>query len=127
MSKNKLPRSKLRGILAGSKSLFLTPSSAQQAGRFSALRNQIALSSLALDLKRVALLYHRGSIATAKRFFEEAIIRKDEIDIATVKPYVKKLLDKLDSLAAEKDTDRIAEDALMYSTLFQNAAMARQK
>lgn len=90
-------------------------------------KNQIALSSLALDLKRVALLYHRGSIATAKRFFEEAIIRKDEIDIATVKPYVKKLLDKLDSLAAEKDTDRIAEDALMYSTLFQNAALARQK
>ena len=31
---NKLPRSKLRGILASSKSFFLAPSSIQQAGRF---------------------------------------------------------------------------------------------
>lgn len=36
----------------------------------------MALSSLALDLKRVAINYRRGSIATANRFFEEAIKKK---------------------------------------------------
>lgn len=87
-------------------------------------RNQIALSSLAMDLKRVALGYHRRSIIMANRFLQEALKRRSEIDTTTVKPYVKKLLNKLDSLAAEKDTDRIAEDALMYSTLFQNAAVS---
>ena len=85
-------------------------------------KNQIALSSLAMDLKRVALGYHRGSSAMADRFFEEALKRKDEVNVSLVKPYVKKLLDKLDILVQEKDIAQKAEDALMYSTLFQNAA-----
>jgi len=37
---NELPRSKLRGILASSASTFLSPSSVQQAGRFSATKNK---------------------------------------------------------------------------------------
>ncbi|MBI2074207.1 MAG: hypothetical protein HYT83_00040 [Candidatus Levybacteria bacterium] len=86
-------------------------------------KNQIALSSIAMDLKRVALGYHRGSIKTASRFLDEAIKRKSDVDTTTVKPYVKNLLQKIDSLKKEKDTNRIAEDALMYSTLFQNAAL----
>lgn len=85
--------------------------------------NQIALSSLAMDLKRVALGYHRGSIVMANRFLEEALKRKSEIDTESVKPYIKRLLNKLDSLYEEKDKDRVAEDALMYSTLFQNASL----
>ena len=59
----------------------------------------------------------------ADRFLAEALKRKDEVDKSSVKPYVKKLLDKLDFLAKEKDTRQIAEDALIYSTLFQNAAL----
>lgn len=86
--------------------------------------NQIVLSSLAMDLKRVALSYHRGSIAAGKRFLEEAVKRREEIDKTKIKPYIKKLLNKFDSLIIEKNTDRIAEDALMYSTLFQNAAIS---
>lgn len=86
--------------------------------------DQIALSSLAMDLKRVALGYHRGSVATADRFLSEALRRREEIDTASIKPYVKKLLMKLDALQSEKDKTRVAEDALMYSTLFQNAALS---
>lgn len=85
-------------------------------------KNQIALASLAMDLKRVALGYHRGSVAMADRFLIEALKRKEEIDVSMIKPYVKKLLDKLTVLEREKDRDKKAEDALMYSTLFQNAA-----
>jgi len=87
-------------------------------------KNQIAISSLAMDLKRAALGYHRGSITMAHRFLQEAIKRKNEIDPESVKPYVANLLKKLDELVKEKDTARIAEDALMYSTLFQNASLS---
>ena len=86
-------------------------------------KNQIALSSLAMDLKRVALGYHQGSNTMANRFLTEALKRKDEIDTKEVKPYVVNLLGKLNVLAKEKDTSQIAEDALMYSTLFQNASL----
>ena len=90
-------------------------------------KNQIALASLAMDLKRVALGYHRGSILIAQRFLKEALKRRNDVDTVTIKPYVKKLLNKLDVLVKEKDTSRIAEDALMYSTLFQNAAITYDK
>ena len=85
-------------------------------------KNQIALSSLAMDLKRVALGYHRGSNVMGERFLSEALKRKTEVDVSVVKPYVKKLLEKIEFLVNEKDKQKLAEDALMYSTLFQNAS-----
>lgn len=88
--------------------------------------NQIALASLAMDLKRVAVGYHRGSLVMAKRFFEEAIKRKKEINQTFLKPYLKKLLENLDKLTLQKENQKIAEDALMYSILFQNAALQQQ-
>lgn len=84
---------------------------------------QIALSSLAMDLKRVALGYHRGSNVMAERFLEEALKRRDEINSLTVKPYIEKLLLKLGQIRLENDIERKAEDALLYSILFQNAAI----
>lgn len=87
-------------------------------------KNQIAISSLAMDLKRVALGYNRGSISMARRFLEEVFKRKEEIDINSVKPYVKRLILRLDGMKNEKDTQKIAEEALMYGTLFQNAAIS---
>lgn len=87
-------------------------------------KNKIALSSLAMDLKRVALGYHSGSLITARRFLEEAIKRKKEVDLTTVRPYIKDLLNKLENIKKEKDKEKIAEDALMYSILFQNAAIS---
>jgi len=80
--------------------------------------NQIALSSLALDLKRVALGYHRGSIAMADRFLKEACKRADEADISLLKPYIQRVLKKISLLNTDKT--RIAEDAQMLSTLVQN-------
>lgn len=85
--------------------------------------NKIVFGSLAMDLKRVALGYNRGSISMAMRFLKEVYKRKEEIDSNSVKPYIKKLMLRLDSLKTEKDTQKLAEDALMYSTLFQNAAI----
>lgn len=84
--------------------------------------NQIVLSSLAMDVKRAALGYYRGSNKMADIFLEEAIKRKDELDLNLIKPYLRRFLKKLDGLVREKDKKRVAEDLLMYSTLFQNAA-----
>ncbi|MCL5969991.1 MAG: hypothetical protein M1450_00615 [Patescibacteria group bacterium] len=87
------------------------------------MNNKIVLSSLAMDLKRVALAYNRGSEKVAERFMEEALKRKEEIDQKTLRAYLQKLLNKIESLRHEQDQQKIAENALMYSTLFQNAAL----
>ena len=84
------------------------------------MNNRIALESLVMDLKRVALGYHRGSLQMANRFSEEALKRKNEIDLTNVKPYIKVLLMRLDIILAYKDPNKIADDALMTSTLLQN-------
>lgn len=82
--------------------------------------NQLVLASLAMDLKRAALGYHRGSFSVAKRFLEEALKRKNEVDRTKTRPYIVKLLDKVERLS-KQDTERLAEETLMLSTLFQNA------
>lgn len=86
-------------------------------------KNKIALASLSMDLKRVAMGYHRGSFVVANRFFEEALRRRGEINKTLLKPYLIKLLNNMDNFENEKDKMKKAEDALMYSTLFQNAAL----
>lgn len=83
------------------------------------------LSSLALDLRRVAQGYFRGSIQMADRFLEEAQKRKLEAELLNEKPYLKKLLKRVDELKNESDNQRKAEEALMMSTIFQNAAISK--
>lgn len=85
------------------------------------MKNKQALGALAMDLKRVALGYFRGSTVMADRFFMEALKRRNEIDHNSLKPYLRTLLLSMENIKKEK-TDRAAEDALLYSTLFQNAA-----
>jgi hypothetical protein len=85
--------------------------------------NKIALSSLAMDLKRVAQCYFRGSNTVAKRFLEESFLRRKEINKKEIKGYLVKLLSDLDSFKQEKDTQKLAEDALLYSKLFENASI----
>lgn len=87
------------------------------------MNTKILLGSLALDLERVALGYHRGSVEMAKAFSKEALKRKEELRMTKVEPYIEKILNRLDSILSQKDPRDIAEDALMYSTLFQNAAL----
>lgn len=84
------------------------------------MKNRDALSGIAMDLRRVALGYHRGSIKMAERFFEEAMKRKQEIDIHEIKPYLRRYLDSLTLLNKKNKAD----DILMYSVLFQNAAVS---
>lgn len=85
--------------------------------------NQIVLSSLALDLRRVAQGYFRGSTQMADRFLQEALERKKEAEDLVLEPYLMTLLQKLDLMKNETDEKEKAEDALMYSTLFQNASL----
>lgn len=81
------------------------------------------IGALAMDLKRVALGYHRGSTKMAERFLQEVIKRQKELKIRKNSPYLNKLLRSLTKLTREKDKEKLAEDALMYSTLFQNYAL----
>jgi hypothetical protein len=85
------------------------------------MKNKAILGALSLDLKRVALGYFRGSIPMADRFFTEALKRREELDEDEIKPYLLRFLDKIDSLKKEK-AQKAAEDALLYSTIFQNAS-----
>ena len=84
------------------------------------MNNKIVLESLALDLKRISLGYHRGSIKMADRFYEEALKRRDETDMSQLKPYMQKVLKNIQKLLDDKS--RTAEDAQMLSTLVQNYA-----
>ena len=83
---------------------------------------QILLASLAMDLKRVAMASYRNSENVAARFIKESLMRKKELDRVATRPHIRLLLSRLDDALAQKDSKRRAEDALMYSTLFQNAA-----
>lgn len=86
------------------------------------LDQKIIIESLAMDLKRVALGLHRGSFKTANRFKQEALQRADELEHQDPGDYIKKLLLYMKKIFNDT-TDRIAEDALMLSTLFQNFAI----
>lgn len=86
-------------------------------------KSKFALASLAMDLKRVALGYHRGSGVMAEKFFKEALKRREEIDQKSIKPHVRRILTNLETMNGQKNRKDIAEDALMYSTLLQNASL----
>jgi len=83
------------------------------------------MESLAMDLKRAALGYYRGSKIMAARFAKEAKRRKQELRDVNLKPYLRNLLSRMDYVLSQDDHKKLAEDALMYSTLFQNAAQSR--
>ncbi len=78
------------------------------------------LSCICMDLKRVALGYHRGSDTMAKRFAQEALKRIEQIDSSTLEPYMKAVLQQTKDLLTQTNTVKMSEDSLMYSTLLQN-------
>lgn len=80
-----------------------------------------------MDLKRIALAYHDGSNETAERFIVEANKRKNEIDQTQIKPYLLTHIKSLDKVFIRKDKLHLAEDALMYSQIFQNYALTFEK
>lgn len=83
-------------------------------------KQKLAIESLSMDLLRAALGYHRGSIKMAKRFSEEAIRRKNEIDTSKVKPYLAKILKQIPKVFNSSDTNKVAEDSLTYSIICKN-------
>lgn len=87
--------------------------------------DKIALGSLALDLKRIAIGYFGQSSKMAERFCEEALRRKEDINSSEIKPYLKKVLGDLPFVLAQSDKQKLAEDALMYSTIVQNYALSK--
>jgi hypothetical protein len=86
------------------------------------VNNKQILGALAMDLKRVALGYFRGSTSMTKKFSQEALRRKNELNHRNLKPYLVVFLNKIEKLEKE-EKDRAADDALFYSTIFQNASM----
>ena len=84
--------------------------------------NKIAIESLSMDLLRVALGYHKRSLKMAQRFKIEALKRCSEIETNEIKPYFVRVLNKIPTALSGSDISRIAEDALMYSTLCKNYA-----
>lgn len=76
-----------------------------------------------MDLNRVAVGYYRGSVKTAERFMDEALKRRIEVDEGKVKPYLRKFIKTLPDILDKKNKKRVAEDALMYSIIFQNYAL----
>ena len=89
------------------------------------MKNKIILESLAMDLKRVALGLQRGSNAMAERFMQEAMARKKEIKPDGLDKYILTLLNNMEESFRASDNPKKAEDALMYSTLFQNASLKK--
>ncbi|MCL6096767.1 MAG: hypothetical protein M1444_03780 [Patescibacteria group bacterium] len=87
------------------------------------MKNKLIFGALAMDLKRVALGLNRGSDKIADKFLEEALKRRSEIDKKKLKPYLSKFLENIDNIKKEKN-QKGAEDALLYSTIFQNASQA---
>ncbi len=83
------------------------------------MENKIVLSSLAMDLKRVALGLHRKSYRMADRFLLEADKQSKELKISELLPYMQTIIRQAGNLINRKDDER-AEDALLYSTRIQN-------
>ncbi len=77
-----------------------------------------SLASLALDLNRVAIGLNRGSKKMAERFFQEALVRKSEVNTEDVPAYIKSVMAKIES---NRNLDnQFAEEVLVYSTLIEN-------
>lgn len=76
------------------------------------------LASLALDLSRVALGLNRGSESMAKRFFQEALARKSEINVNKIPVYITKIMAKINKdIRLDK---QFSEEVQVYSTLIEN-------
>lgn len=83
-----------------------------------------SLASLAMDLNRVAIGLHRDAKVMAKRFFQEALARKSEIDLDSVPTYIGNILIDLEKRKGNIDK-QFADDALMYSILLENFTVKR--
>jgi hypothetical protein len=87
------------------------------------IQANLPLAALSMDLKRVALASYHRSHAVADRFIQESLAKKNKIDVNQERPNVQRLLASLDDVLSQRNSEKLAEDALLYSTLLQNAAL----
>ena len=85
---------------------------------------KILTQSLSMDLLRVALGLHRGSLKMAERFKQESQKACNEITRKNPNQDLSRLLNKTQAVLA-RDDEHVAEDALMYSTLLRNFALKK--
>ncbi|MEK7595355.1 MAG: hypothetical protein AAB443_02045 [Patescibacteria group bacterium] len=81
---------------------------------------KLTLSSISMDLLRVAIGINRKSFKMAEIFKLEAIAGAKTIQKKEVPPYIFKILTNLEKTLANDNSMDVAEDSLMYSTLFRN-------
>ncbi len=87
-------------------------------------KQKVIIESLAMDLKRLALGLYRGSYIMADKFRIEALKREGELKTFKLDSSMKNLLAKSENTLRGIDK-QTAEDALMFSTLFQNYAVKK--
>lgn len=86
------------------------------------MNNKLALESLVMDLKRVAMSLYNNSEKTANIFIAESLKRNEEIDKSKNPEYINNILLKLPGCFKLKDQMDLAEKALTYSIIIQNYA-----
>ncbi|MDO8570055.1 MAG: hypothetical protein Q7R97_00530 [Candidatus Daviesbacteria bacterium] len=85
---------------------------------------KLLIGSLSNDLLRVANMIARGSDKGAVRFFIEAQKWNTELKNHTVKPYIQKIINDINSENGENILNMAkAEKYLMYSILLQNYSL----
>jgi hypothetical protein len=79
--------------------------------------NDLLIKSLVLDLKRIVQGEIIGSGKMTDRFILEAQKCLTQIDRKNINQRVSKILDDTERVLNEKNTQRLADDALLYSNL----------
>ncbi len=80
----------------------------------------IALSSLSMDLYRIAQAAHKGSIKTCERFLVETDRWIAEIQDTQLQPSMEQIINRVKELKTFSVDQKLAEHALVYSILLKN-------
>lgn len=81
------------------------------------MNNRVLLQAMALDLKRVALGYHSGSIKMAEKFTAETVKRSFLLDKNTLPLAIHKTVNNIQNPDSNSNTQKLADDALMFSNI----------
>jgi hypothetical protein len=87
----------------------------------------ILLSSLSMDLYRVAQAANRGSVKTCQRFLAETERWMSLLDKAQLQPSTINILDKTCQLKSFSIDQVLADHALVYSILLKNRVIQNSK
>jgi hypothetical protein len=86
------------------------------------MNNKLLLESIALDLKRVAIGTQAHSLKMSERFLQEVFKRRKMLVEAELSEPIKSSLNHMEMKLFDKNSTRLAEDALMFSNIFLSFA-----